>query len=1036
MSATEVLSADQQDLWVAAQLVTRPETYNVIAAYALPPGTEIDVLRERITALVADEYLLRSRVVEHEGQLIFKAGREARLHEDRIRLAPTVDHHTGMVERESRRPFILERGPLARFSVTTWSDGSMDLIICAHHLVVDERSMQLIGRRLLCDEIPVRRSGLLTHPTSPRPAGDQDTGSALQRTAPPSGGTLDWALGDPRREVSAGAREPLEITARTWTDLRSRAREWQVTTTSMALAALGLVLNRNAATEQTSLGISLTLRTPASWDTIGYFNALREIQVEHHDHQPLRDHVIATHALLQRCVTDARSRREGAAREQRDCEGTAVVAAIEDLAIIDSDWGQAIPYPDPDLGTAQFPITLYVNDSRAGSDASFVSYQFRWMNAGQARVLTRQLRQVLKTMADETASLSQLSQVRVLDPGSCSRALEQGRGIELMREESTVVQRVLDRVRSHPGDVALSCDETTLTYGELRAEVDATARMLRDAGVVAGDRVAVCLPRSVRAPVAMLAAMWLRAAYVPLDPHYPVARLRAICADSTPRVVATDVATAEQTGDLGCPAVLLDLDPGLVSGPTGPVQPHEAVPSDAAYVIYTSGSSGDPKGVVVEHRNVTNLLDAVTLVCDLQAREVWSVFHSFSFDFSVWELWGALMTGGHAVIVPYWTSRDPYEFHELLRRERVTILSQTPSAFSQLMSELQGSPADLDVTLVVFGGEPLDATSLVPWFDQYPGTQVQMVNMYGITETTVHCTYARKTRTQALLGDASVGLPLPGWEVHVLDRYGRCVAPGVTGELHVAGGGVARGYLGDPELTTGRFFYSDEVGARVYRSGDLGRRLPTGIIEHLGRADDQVKLRGFRIELGEIRAALRRIPDVVDAAAMMSTPEQGPGEPEIHAFLVLRKGATSQAIRDEIGAWLPSYMVPSRYFEVGQLPLTSNGKLDVGLLRARRERDSDSGLRVEPPLEVAEAQDRGAETELAISVSELRAIWQDILGIAVSDVDNFFEVGGTSLLATRVMFELRSRGFSEFRLSDLFRHATPLKLRAALMSTR
>ncbi|WP_143343260.1 AMP-binding protein, partial [Crossiella equi] len=263
-----------------------------------------------------------------------------------------------------------------------------------------------------------------------------------------------------------------------------------------------------------------------------------------------------------------------------------------------------------------------------------------------------------------------------------------------------------------------------------------------------------------------------------------------------------------------------------------------------AYVIYTSGSTGRPKGVVVPHRNVLALVAATRPEYALSTADVWTWFHSSAFDFSVWEIWGCLLTGGRLVVVPYFVSREPDRFAELLAAEGVTVLSQTPSAFTQLLTVDHHA---LSPRLVVFGGEPLDARVLLPWFDQHPGSRV--VNMFGITETTVHVTHQTLDRSLALAATRSVGPALPGWHLLVLDPEGRVQPPGVPGEICVGGAGVATGYLGQETLTAQRFRWNEHTGSRLYHSGDLGRLRPDGRLEHLGRIDSQVKLRGFRIEL-------------------------------------------------------------------------------------------------------------------------------------------------------------------------------------------
>ncbi|MBT2480495.1 non-ribosomal peptide synthetase [Streptomyces sp. ISL-94] len=445
----------------------------------------------------------------------------------------------------------------------------------------------------------------------------------------------------------------------------------------------------------------------------------------------------------------------------------------------------------------------------------------------------------------------------------------------------------------------------------------------------------------------------------------------------------------------------------LTSAPARPL-PAAGTPDDPAYVIYTSGSTGRPKGVVVPHRNVVALIDATREEYGLGPDDTWTFFHSGAFDFSVWEIWGCLLTGGRLVVVPYLVSRDPEEFRDLLLRDRVTVLSQTPSAFSQL---LETDHVRLPVRLVVFGGEPLDARMLLRWFDHHPESGCRLVNMFGITETTVHVTAQTVTRELALAGSRSVGPALPGWHLYVTDARGRLVPPGVTGEICVGGAGVALGYLGQPELTATRFTQDPYGGGRRYHSGDLGRLRPDGTLEHLGRIDSQVKIRGFRIELDEIRSVLLEDPDVRAAAVIVRREDPAdPASARLDAYVVPADLDTT-GVRKRAAGVLPGYMLPATVTALDTLPLTTNGKLDAARLPLP--------VRTAAPA-AAPAAGAGGEDRAAV----LQEIWTTVLGIPVGLDDDFFELGGNSLFAVRISAALRARGLPAIPLRDLFRTPT------------
>ncbi|WP_323383933.1 amino acid adenylation domain-containing protein, partial [Streptomyces calidiresistens] len=487
-------------------------------------------------------------------------------------------------------------------------------------------------------------------------------------------------------------------------------------------------------------------------------------------------------------------------------------------------------------------------------------------------------------------------------------------------------EAIAEIAATRPDAPAVGFEDTRLGYGELDDRANRLAHALRRVGVADGDRVGVCLERSAELIVTLLAVLKAGAVYVPMDPAHPRDRLLHIATDAELTTVVTDHAEFPR-GDsvrvIGS-RELAESAPGHCDGPP----PSRTGPNDPAYVIHTSGSTGRPKGVVVPHANVLALMAATTGEFGLGEEDTWTMFHSSAFDFSVWEIWGCLLTGGRLVVVPYWVSRSPEDFHRLLLRERVSVLSQTPSAFTHLVEVERDGAEPAPVRLVVFGGEGLDPRILLPWFDRHPGTGCRVVNMYGITETTVHVTAQTVTRAEALAGSKSVGRPLPGWWVRVTDPAGRPVPVGVAGEIRVGGVGVASHYLNKPELTEERFPTDPRTGERMYRSGDMGRLLPDGRLEHLGRLDNQVKLRGFRIELDEIRSVLLDDPRVSAAAVLLNRTDPGnPATARIDAFVVM-DGDDTAAVRQRAAGFLPEYMVPSTITVLDRMPLTTNGKLD------------------------------------------------------------------------------------------------------------
>ncbi|MFC4079019.1 amino acid adenylation domain-containing protein [Amycolatopsis samaneae] len=582
-------------------------------------------------------------------------------------------------------------------------------------------------------------------------------------------------------------------------------------------------------------------------------------------------------------------------------------------------------------------------------------------------------------------------------------------------ESESLPARFAVMAARHGERVAVTCGDRRLTYRELDRRANALAARLVREGVRPGDLVALALERDLEMVLSIVATVKAGAVYVPVDPEYPRERIAAVVEDSGARLLigTEDVLGLfpDLPGIAGTPESLAAITgDGTEDAPSA-----EPGPDSPAYVIFTSGSTGRPKGVQVTHGNVLRLFAATEDWFGFDEHDRWTSFHSFAFDFSVWEMWGALLYGGGLVVVPFWVSRSAEEFAELVARERITVLNQTPSAFRAVKRELmaRGGPGDLALRHVVFGGEALDFTELADWFAHFGDDRPRLVNMYGITETTVHVTYRPIRRADTLSPASLIGEPIPDLGVYLLDDRLRPVPVGTVGELVVSGGGVALGYLGRHEETRRRFVELDLGGGRVeraYRSGDLGRRLPDGDIEYLGRADAQVKVQGYRIETGDISAALTTHPAVRSALAVAFT--RAAGNKALAGYFVTEPGTTATAgeLLEYLRSRLPGYMVPHVLVGLEQWPLTTNGKIDRKALP-----DPEAGIR---------GDDRPRTPPRTAAEAAMAAVWREVLAVPETGIDDtFYSLGGDSIQGIRLVGALRRDGF-EVTLAELFGRQT------------
>ncbi|MFF3210152.1 amino acid adenylation domain-containing protein [Streptomyces sp. NPDC002886] len=863
-------------------------------------------------------------------------------------------------------------GARLRMVLLSYADGPADLVLVAHRRAVDSAGLDLVGRIL---------SGAADDAARLAAPGEPTRHSAVD-AAPPA-----WGLGDARRAGATGVVRigPVEVAPEP--------------VTPVLIAATALVLSRYADRGRT---VGLLTADRAGRDRF----AAVSLPVD--DTTPVTD-------LVQQ------AERAIASAVPVGADQPVPAVGIVELSGQDEAYRPFLELP--------FPVTFTWEPRRDGSFAGRLDYDESVLDPEVAEQLARHVGRVAALVGAKPDDARTLpgADVELIAEEERAALLELGRGrpaparpaatpyAATPHAPATLHAAFTRLAAERPGATALSDAERELTYAQLDEAATRMSAALGERGVGPGDFVGVCLDRDTDLVVTLLAVLKTGAAYVPMDPRYPVERLRYTTEDAGLRLVVT---TLDGFPDIDGVTV---VHPGALAGSTAAAPEPADDPDAPAYVIYTSGSTGRPKGVVVPHRNVGALMAATTRDMRLGPDDVWTLFHSSSFDFSVWEIWGCLLTGGHLVVVPYWVSRSPEEFHALLGRRRVTVLSQTPSAFASLRDVHLNQEQSLALRLVVFGGEPLDVRSLELWFRREPHDRCRLVNMFGITETTVHVTTQTVTPVEVAAGSRSVGTALPGWTLSVRDDRGRVQPLGVPGEIYVGGAGVADRYLNRPELTAERFVDDPLTGERVYRSGDLGRLRPGGLLDHLGRIDDQVKVRGFRIELGEVRSVLLDDPTVSAGAVVLNQGDGDAAGVRLDAYVVLRPSGSVTEVRRRLREVLPEHMVPATLTAVSEIPLTVNGKVDAAKLPKPDQLPAVEAAASASASASPEAEAPAERESLADVV--LRA-WRAVLGPEVGPDDDFFELGGNSLLAVRLSAALRREGLPPVPLRDLYLQPT------------
>jgi amino acid adenylation domain-containing protein len=1040
------LSFAQQRLWFLHQLSPQSLSYNSLGAVKFDGSLAVEALTWSLQEIVQRHEVLRTTIREQDGLPVQCIAAQQLLSLPVWDLRDLSEAEQSreiayLLSREAQQPFDLEQGPLLRSHLLRLQEQEHILLVQLHHIISDGWSTGILIRELNT-LYPARIQGREARlPELPIQYADYTLwqrewlqGSRLQ-------GQLDYWLQQladvpillnlptdhprPQVQTSAGAQQTVLWPHSLHRALEALGQQTGTTLFMTLLASLQVLLMRYSGQHDIVVGTPIANRTHKELESlIGFFantlvlrtdlrgnptfqgllGRVRETALGAYAHQALPFEQLVSALPIERSLSFSPLIQVMFALQNAPQE----VIELEKLTI---------QRMEPEQITSKFDLTFEVQEKDQGLWVR-VEYNSDLFESSTIQRLLSHWQILLEGIIKDPQQ--RLSDLPFLSETEYDYLLREWNVRQVVSPVDICLHHIFEaQVASAPDSIALSYESVCVTYAELNRRANQLAHCLRGRGVGPEVCVGICIERSPNLIIGLLGILKAGGAYVALDTSYPPERLAFILADAHISQVVTlqDQLIAPGLATDAVSFLCLDRDASLLAQQRKENLPGSSLAEHLAYIIYTSGSTGTPKGVQVSHANVVRLFTMTQDWFHFQSKDVWTLFHSYAFDFSVWELWGALFYGGRLVIVPYWVSRSADVFHQLLLAEYVTILNQTPSAFRQLIEaeQTQAIPGTLALRWIVFGGEALELTSLRPWIERHGDKHPQLVNMYGITETTVHVTFRLITQADCDGYQGSlIGQAIPDLQLYIMDEHLRLAPVGIPGELYVGGMGLARGYLGRPDLTAERFLphpFSEVPGLRLYRTGDVVRLRSTGELEFVGRSDKQVKIRGYRIELREIEMALEHHAALSSCRVLMH--ENGQRESRLIAYIVAKPELepTTAELRRYLQEKLPDYMIPSSFVRLAALPVTPNGKVDTKVL-------------LDMPV-VESLPDKTIVAEYTPIEEILAGIWAEVLGKSQVEVhENFFEQGGHSLLGTRLISQIRTVMHVDISLRSLFESPT------------
>ena len=1053
-------SMTQQRLWFLQQLNPASSAYNMPVAIKLDMPIKASMMELMLKQLIEKHQALRTSFHDEQGVAYLNVS-------DSIDwVLPVLDFSQldkSEAERRSKiqinqlacSAFDLSQGPLFKALMIKLDHEQHILSLCLHHIICDGWSIEILLSELgqLWKELSLQTANaqsLSLAPIEVNANAIQYTDFSLWQHQWLKGDVLEEQLNYWQTKLSGapallnlptdktrpavlsndGSEYRFKIETRLLNQLRQLSQDNGATLFMTMMAAYSLLLSRYCQQSDICVGFPISGRNQSELEPIiglfvnnlvarsdlsrnptvnEFIQQMRQTTIEAYAHQDAPFDLIVDRLKLERSLSYTPLLQASFSLEGESVEDKVNKALGENVHLFNIDWN-----------IAKYDINLSCFDNGDHISAA-IEYSTELYHAETIQRMADHYTRILQTMVkNANAPINELRLLTFAERLAMIEDWQQQAGHNKLT--INVINRFEIQAAKFANHNAISYEQQVMDYQTLNLKANQLAHFLSANDIQSGDYVGLYIERSCDLVIAILAILKTGAAYIPLDPHAPKDRINFILNDAKVKHVISTQNLADEI-DVKNIYCLDKLQSSLATLST--VNLNTYVPNDnIAYIIYTSGTTGQPKGCLVSHANLARLFTTTDQYFNFSEDDVWTLFHSYAFDFSVWEIWGALLYGGKLSIVPQWMTRVPDAFHQHLIDEKVTILNQTPSAFSQIISvDSQAVNAQLKLRKVIFGGEALDFKALQQWTNKYPLSETQLINMYGITETTVHASYHEISNDDIERGRSIIGKPLNDLIIHILDSHGQLAPIGVLGEMFITGAGVTQGYLDREELSNERFLsnpFINEIPApvadyhrRMYRSGDLARRLANEDIEYLGRIDHQVKIRGYRIELGEIESALSRQDNIKESIVLAR--EDG-GQKRLIAYVLVSNEAdvNLDEMRLQLRSHLPEYMIPSAFVALNQWPLTANGKVDNMRLPAPQSSDFSATQYMAPR----------NDSEQSICL-----IWAEILGIEKVGIhDNFFELGGHSLLATQVASRIRSALQCTLELKFIFENPTPAEL--------